>query len=494
MLNGSGKDNSLLDHGDGIWEDRELDGDISPAPLTPFTAALKADAHPALEGSASLRSTLFNTINGIIGAGVLALPYALHLDGAIVGAVLIVVVAALSERSAAMLLWASDATGQRLYAGIGRAVGGPWIGGLVDITVILQNFGLLTGYVVVCGDLLPEFIAFARGENDTGEGGIDWQYRAIVLSVLSAVVFLPLSSLKSLDALRFTTIVGLLCVLAFVLVSAVLGSMTISDPHSVPCDKTRGGFQLAPGSFMDFLQSAPLVFFSFVAHNTILLLYGELKRTRDPEAESKFDSKRSKMLFVVRVSLAVCAILYCISSLFSYAMFRGETAQDVFVDFGPTAFPWMAWIKLAYAIVIIFSFPIIAFALRRSLHNLLFGGTRESTTLYAVVESAVVIAGAALVGIFVPQVSTVFGLTGALTATNIMYIYPAGAFLVLYRRWSQQQERGGAGAGGLSEPPHGLWWWAVLVLAIGIFVFVGSTTGVIVGIINPVPASTCGAA
>ncbi|KAA0167780.1 hypothetical protein FNF31_00715 [Cafeteria roenbergensis] len=488
----------LLEVSDGLWE-REVDdeddygselGGVMHAADTPFTAAVKAEAHPVIEGNASLRSTLFNTINAIVGAGVLALPYALRLDGAVVGTLLILLVAGLSERSAAMLLWVSDATKQRLYAGIGGAVGGPILGKVVDMTVVLQNLGLLIGYVVVCGDLIPEFVAYSRGDTDAGEGTIDWQFRAIILAVLSAVVFLPLSSLKSLDALRFTTIVGLVCVLVFVASAIALGSMTAADPHTVPCDATRGEIRIWPTTFVGVLQSAPLMFFSFVAHNTILLLYGELKRQRDPERESKFPSKRDKMNFVVRVSLVVCALLYGLSSLFSYSMFRDVTSQDVFVDFGPRAFPFMAWVKMAYAIVIIFSFPIIAFALRRSLHNLIFGTGHVPTTMHAVVESAFVVAISALVGIFVPAVSTVFGLTGALTATNIMYIFPAGFFLVLHARHKAQKAEDPTSVS-LPEPPKGLWYWAVVVFCVGVFVFVGSTTGVILGMVSPAASSSC---
>ena len=484
----------LLGGADGaIWEAGEGSdelGAIHPAPTTPFTAAVKAEAHPVIEGNASLRSTLFNTINAIVGAGVLALPYALRLDGAVVGTLLILLVAGLSERSAAMLLWVSDATKQRLYAGIGGAVGGPILGKVVDVAVILQNLGLLIGYLVICGDLIPEFVAYSRGDTDAGEGTIDWQFRAIILAVLSAVVFLPLSSLKSLDALRFTTIVGLVCVLVFVASAIALGSMTAADPHTVPCDATRGEIRIWPTTFVGVLQSAPLMFFSFVAHNTILLLYGELKRQRDPERESKFPSKRDKMNFVVRIGLFVTAMLYGLSALFSYSMFRDVTSQDVFVDFGPRAFPFMAWVKMAYAIVIIFSFPIIAFALRRSLHNLIFGTGHVPTTMHAVVESAFVVAISALVGIFVPAVSTVFGLTGALTATNIMYIFPAGFFLVLHARHKAQKAEDPTSVS-LPEPPKGLWYWAVVVLAVGVFVFVGSTIGVILGMVNPAPASSC---
>jgi sodium-coupled neutral amino acid transporter 2 len=490
-----GGDEPLLDES-GIWEEAGEEGGLQNGVTrmdTPFTSALKAEAHPVVRGGeASLRSTIFNAINAIIGAGVLALPYSMRLDGALVGIVLVFIVAGLSERSAAMLLWASDATNERLYAGIGKAIGGRVLETIVDVTVILQNLGLLIGYVVVCGDLLPEFIAYASGHSDAGEGAVNWEYRGVVLALLAGLVFLPLSSLKSLDALRFTTLVGLVCVLVYVCVTIVLGSMAYQDTTLIPCGSTRGDVKLVPESFVDVLQSAPLIFFSFVAHNTMLLLYGEMKRQKDPERESRWPNKRSKMLFVIRVALGMCAVLYSISAGFSYTMFRDETAQDVFVDFGPKAFPFMAWIKLAYAVVIIFSFPIIAFALRRSLHNLLFGTSHQPTTFHAITESLGIVTLAALVGIFVPQISTVFGLTGALTATNVMYIFPASFFIVLYRRWHAQKEDPTA-VMSLPEPPKGLYPWAVLVLAVGIFVFLGSTTGVIIGIVNPTPAAVCAA-
>jgi solute carrier family 38 (sodium-coupled neutral amino acid transporter), member 6 len=470
----------------GPSEESTDDADFVAAE-SPFTVALKAHAHPVVtDGEASLRTTVLNAVNAIIGAGIIALPYAMYLDGGVLGIAMITAVALLSERSAAMLLWCADVTDMRLYSEIGAQVGGKWLGSLVDITVVLQNIGLNTGYAVVVGDLLPEFVAFARGQTDEGEGpqNPNWQGRAIILALTALIVFFPLSALPNLNALRFTTLVGLVFVVVLLVVCGVYAFMTLENPSTVPCSATRGEFQWAPQSFLGALQAAPLLFFAFVAHNTFLLLYGELKRKSRLERDSRWPTKFSKMMHAIRVSLAVCWLIYLLSALFGYSMFRAATAQDVFRDFGPRAFPFMAWMKLAYGVVVMLSYPIIAYALRRSLHNLVWGSTEPATTSRRITLAAAIVGVSTIVAIFVPQISTIFGLTGALTSSNIMYIFPSLFFLVISRRQ--------AAAGRGPPPPSSYTFWAWVSLLLGLFVFVGCSIGVIIGIANPRPDNSCG--
>jgi sodium-coupled neutral amino acid transporter 2 len=418
-------------------------------------------------GEASWRGTIFNAINGILGGGILALPFSLRLDGALLGTIMIMLVATLGERSLHMLLYCADHTGARLYAQIGTRLVGWKMGKLVDLTVLLQNFGLCTGYIVILGDLLPSIFS------DWGVGQIAHGIpnRTLLLILISGLIFFPLSSLPKLDFLKHTSMLAFLFVCVLVVTSVVLGADALNNPDDYPDSAiAHEPVNLGPASggdgFVNFLQSVPIVFFAFVVHNTALLLYGELRRRSKQDRASRWSQKRRKMLDGMRIALLMCVCLYSSQAVFGILLFRDTTLSDVLSNFSHSQFPWFMWIKLAYAMVIVFSFPLIAIALRQSVHNFAFP-TKEPNAKYRVAQALGIAFFTALVGILVPNPATVFGLTGSLTATNVMYCYPAGFFLILRLKHKKPQEFPGDIA------------LAVLILVVGAMVCIGSTAGIL---------------
>ncbi len=419
------------------------------------------------QGEASWRGTIFNAVNGILGGGILALPFSLRLDGALLGTIMIVVVATLGERSLHMLLYCADHTGARLYAQIGHRLVGWKMGKLVDLTVLLQNFGLCTGYIVILGDLLPSIF------HDWGVGQIasGISNRTLLLILVSGCVFFPLSSLPKLDFLKHTSLMAFVFVCVLVITSVILGADALNNPDDYPDSEiAHEPVNLGPASggdgFVNFLQSVPIVFFAFVVHNTALLLYGELRRRSKADRDSRWTQKRRKMLDGMRIALMICVCLYSFQAVFGILLFRDSTLSDVLKNFSHKQFPWFMWIKLAYSMVIVFSFPLIAIALRQSVHNFAFP-SKEPNAKYRVLQALGIAFFTALVGITVPNPATVFGLTGSLTATNVMYCYPAAFFLILRLKHKKPQEFPGDIAV------------ACLVLVVGALVCVGSTAGIL---------------
>jgi len=321
------------------------------------------DDTPVVFEDASLRATLFNVINSVLGAGALGLPYAAKLDGMALGAFLIVLIGGLSERTAYFLLHATEHTRARLYSQAGAAIYGATAGIVVDVTIIIQNLGLLCSYVVVIGDLIPSIIAaWAPGHDGKPYDGRfapgNKHGRVLIQIIIAAVLFLPLSSLANLDALKFTSVLAVLAVCATVIVVVIVSALAMHDPYWIPtADKVHSdpavnatdiGFDGAlgateispsyviragPDSFISFLESVPMVFTAYVAHNNILLLYTELRRRSSPERESKFASKKDKMMVAVRIGLATCCTLYLLVGCFGYNLFRDNTNSDVLSNF-----------------------------------------------------------------------------------------------------------------------------------------------------------------
>lgn len=416
--------------------------------------------------SASMRGTLFNAVNGILGGGVLAIPFALGQDGSLLGPTLIVLVALLGERSMIMLLACVDAVQARVYSDIGRALLGKKGGVVVDVIIMLQNAGLLIGYVVVLGGLLPPLLA----EIPVFHGVPS---RAWVMSILGALVFFPMTCLPKLDFLRHTSLFALLGVFALVLAITAVSISAMFNPGELPYQQEAlDRIQFWPHGddpLVSLLSSVPIIFFAFVAHNTCLLLYGELRRRARPAQASRWPLKRLKMIFTVRVALVLCSVLYVLCGIFGYIFFRSHTQQDVLASFPRSNKDWwLVTVKICFAGVILVSFPVIAFALRRSVHALFWGESKPSPLKVRAIQAFCIVLVCSVIGITVPNIQLVFGLTGSITATSVMYMMPATFYLLLRMKHGMPQEFKG-------DIPM-----AVLVLATGILVAIGSTTGLII--------------
>lgn len=102
--------------------------------------------------------TLFNLINTIVGAGLLALPLAVKSSGLVVGIILLVVVVGMSIYSLFLLLKASEITGQYSYKDVAVAAYGKWSGYLFEFFVFIMSFGVCTAYFVLIGEHKGVFI------------------------------------------------------------------------------------------------------------------------------------------------------------------------------------------------------------------------------------------------------------------------------------------------------------------------------------------------
>ena len=132
----------------------------------------------------------------------------------------------------------------------------------------------------------------------------------------------------------------------------------------------------------------PVVFFAFVAHHNLPPLYRELRfvpdsrgsdnatsshpsynatlpcaRTTTPGSTNgsnrKWKRKRDKMMAAVRVSLAGCALVYTCTALAGYQLFRSWIDADVLQNFRAAQYPFIPFVKAAYCLVLLFSFPVM---------------------------------------------------------------------------------------------------------------------------------------
>jgi amino acid permease len=153
-------------------------------------------------------------------------------------------------------------------------------GVLVDLVVSLNNFGVLTSYVVILGDLIPQFMSFI-------EAPTLLQSRITLILLCTVFILMPLSSLRKMGLLRWASLGCLLAIAVFVVVLLCMGAGWIHVTHATDKPAT-----LFSSNFVNIVKEFPVMIFAYNCNMNVPILYGELRRQSLHERSSRFNSKR----------------------------------------------------------------------------------------------------------------------------------------------------------------------------------------------------------
>ena len=368
-----------------------------------------------------------NVANNLIGSGILSLPFALSQTSVGAGSLLMVAVAALSTYTMQLQCRSCDRCGTFDYRRVAEEALGRACGTGVELVMALYTLGTCMSYSVLVGDFFTRIVEFACSGGDGGGGpGASplpptcsfFESRPNAVFVLGAAVLLPVSSLRELSALRYTSLVALVTVLYTVGVVVYKYLFTWSGGHLVLKPHTAPDVRWwAPAEGGVFVSLA-LMGVAFNCHYNIPRYYRELgPRQRHRMAPS----------FTCGVGIALS--LYLIIAAGGYLTFGGKTLPDVLSDYG-TDDLLATLARGALGVTLLFSYPLVFNKLRFSVHSLLFPGRDvdlRAVVAYALVLNPLVFA----VGAYVTDLSVVLSFNGALNGTLICYIIPSALYLRL---------------------------------------------------------------
>uniref|UniRef100_A0A4W4DWC3 Amino acid transporter transmembrane domain-containing protein n=1 Tax=Electrophorus electricus TaxID=8005 RepID=A0A4W4DWC3_ELEEL len=306
--------------------------------------------HP---GHASFGMSVFNLSNAIMGSGILGLSFAMANTGIVLFLVLLLGVSILSLYSIHLLLVTAKEGGSLIYEKLGERAFG-WPGKITAFgSIILQNIGAMSSYLFIVKYELPEVIRTFLGlEENSGEWYLNGNYLVVFVSV---GIILPLSLLKNLGYLGYTSGFSLSCMVFFVGVV------------SVP-----------------------------------LCVVNELK-----------DRSQKKMQNVSNLSILAMVIMYMLSALFGYLTFYDNVEAELLHTFIKVyKFDTMLlMVRLAVLTSVTLTVPIVLFPIRSSITTLLFAG-REFSWFRHILIAAAILAFNNLLVIFVPTIRDIFGFIG----------------------------------------------------------------------------------
>ncbi|KAJ8773264.1 hypothetical protein K2173_028441 [Erythroxylum novogranatense] len=402
---------------------RKLRRSIAKSPLIPQKSFEYHNVETGFDG-ASFSGAVFNLSTTIVGAGIMALPATVNQLGLIPGLVMIIFGAMLTESSIDLILRFGRASKSTTYSGIvADAFGGP-SRTLLQICIVVNNFGMLVVYMIIVGDVLAG--TWSNGVHHTGVFG-EWfgqnrlTTRFSVLLLTTLLVVGPLISFKRVDSLRYTSALSVALAVVFVAITAGIAIVKIIEGSiGMPPLMPRLTDQ---ASFWKLFTTVPIIVTAYICHHNVHPIESELKDA-------------TQMKSIVRTSLTLCSSVYVATSFFGVLLFGDQTLDDVLGNFdGDLGIPYSSilndLVRVSYGVHLMLVFPIVFFSLRLNLGGLLFPYSLPiayDNRRFFLVTAALM--GSIFVGaIFVPNIWDAFQFTGATAAVSVGFIFPAAVAL-----------------------------------------------------------------
>ncbi len=379
------------------------------------------------EGTSSFSASVFNLTNNVAGAGMLILSSS-KASGATGWVPSICICCALALASACtfnMIGRSCQISGERTFKGLWSQAFSSETAHIVDIVIFLNCFLGSTLYIGLLGDIfsallrqtmLPDFITSRMG----------------MICFIVVTVLFPLSLIRKLSALSFTSILGVGAVLytsTSMVVRAFDGSYNV-DP-SKPIGKfisdntTIIKQPYFEGSTMwNFdLHSLALVSnfsLAFIAHYNAPSYYHEMKR-QSPHSFSR----------MVTTAYIILAGIYATTMSAGYATFGDACEGNILLNYHPNdTLALLA--RLATGLSVTFGFPLVSNGAREGLKNATaaygyYAISKKKNNVYLVL---MIIVASSLLAVVVEDIKVIAGFSGAFLGSFLVYICPA----ILYFR------------------------------------------------------------
>ncbi|XP_075782474.1 solute carrier family 38 member 6 isoform X2 [Pelodiscus sinensis] len=395
---------------------RQPDGEQEEAAplLPPAPPGSRAPNHAS--SGVSFGFSVFNLMNAIMGSGILGLSYAMANTGIIGFSILLLIVASLASYSVFLLLSLCIQTAVTSYEDLGLFAFGSPGKVLVASTIIIQNIGAMSSYLLIVKSELPGAIAGFISGNDSGSWYLDGR---VLLLITSVCIVFPLALLPKIGFLGYTSSLSFFFMVYFALV--------ISN-STQECKAKLFHFS------KESAYAIPTMAFSFLCHTSVLPIYCELQ-----------SPSKSRMQNVTNTGIGLSFLIYFVSALFGYLTFYDKVDSELlqgYTRYLPHDIIIMT-VRLGMLFAVILTVPLIHFPARKAVMMLFFSHLPTSWICHILVTlalNAIIV----LFALYVPDIRNVFGLVGSTTSTCLLFVYPGLFYLKLSREDFVSRQKLGA--------------------------------------------------
>ncbi|XP_036062120.1 probable sodium-coupled neutral amino acid transporter 6 isoform X2 [Onychomys torridus] len=370
-----------------------------------WSPLLSNEPHRQQSPGVSFGFSVFNVMNAIMGSGILGLAYVMANTGILGFSFLLLLVSSLASYSVHLLLCMCIQTAVTSYEDLGLFAFGLTGKVVVAGTIIIQNIGAMSSYLLIIKTELPAAISEFLPGDHSGSWYLDGQTLLLIICV--GIVF-PLSLLPKIGFLGYTSSLSFFFMVFFALV--------ISDAAD-DCKPKLFHFS------KESVYAIPTMAFSFLCHTSILPIYCELQ-----------SPSKKRMQNVTNTAIALSFLVYFVSALFGYLTFYDKVESELLQGYSkylPHDVVVMA-VKLCILFAVLLTVPLIHFPARKALMMLLFSNFPFSWIRHSLTTLALNIV-IVLLAIYVPDIRNVFGVVGASTSTCLIFVFPGLFYLKLSR-------------------------------------------------------------
>ena len=300
-------------------------------------------------GKASFFSTLVNMLNTTLGTAILS--YArVYANAGIVWATIILTFCALLDFGTSYFMFLnSQAVGEPASMNKMAMALSPVAAVLLDICVILNCIGANVGFTIVSTDNL--FAVF---------GGARWIW-VLTFHALTA----PLCYLRTLDSLRFTSLISLMLV-GYIVVCVALFCAGIADPCPVNLHTNAtsssslldvcpaGSTAALPPEPMGVLRVLPTTTLSFAAEYAVPYYYNEMAQPTP-----------GRMAGVIGLGHFLVWAIYLVVGLLGYLTFGSKTPSNILNAY-PTNSQVANVARIGLALALVTSYPLVNLGVREA--------------------------------------------------------------------------------------------------------------------------------
>ncbi|BFZ65387.1 hypothetical protein YB2330_006553 [Saitoella coloradoensis] len=381
------------------------------------------------EGTASIWSSYINLANTILGAGILAMPHALSSTGLALGCCAIVFAGCTS--SLGLYLLSRCATrlepGQASFFALAKRTY-PSAAPIFDTAIAIKCFGVAVSYMIIIGDLMPQVIASLISTPSPF-----LLERGFWISA-SLLVIIPVSFLRRLDSLKYTSIVALFAV-AYLVLTVVY--------HYIRGDtlEQRGPIKYWEWSGPRALLSAlPVFVFANTCHQNIFSIINELALPTQRRVNT-----------TIALSIGTSTSLYLLVGITGYLSYGDNVAGNIISMYSGGL--GLTFGRLAIVVLFLFSYALQAHPCRASLDKVITSlrsppssvmesprsarsmtvTTQMSDAMFSGLTAGIVICSY-VVAMLVTSLERVLAYVGATGSTTISFILPGLFYWAISRK------------------------------------------------------------
>lgn len=393
------------------------------------------------EHKSTIIGAVSNIVNVIAGAGIVGIPFALRESGLVAGIILILLCAAITEKTLRLLIETAKHIDVSSYEILMEASFGRPGFIFISCSMFLIAYGSTIAYLLVIKDTLP----ILCGVNPDDEFLRRW-----VLVVSSLFIILPLSTQRDMADLSKTSQVSVVFTCLIVLIITTFSPTTESLSLAQQTDNIQKNNNFLTGAIEIFAKSIVrpstifiglgVLSFVFVPHHASFIIAGSLDRPN-----------RERWSKVTHISLSLCAFLAIVCGVAGYLGFLDTTEGNVlnnFINMAQDKEDHATEIAVNVArtllcISMFFVYPMDLFVARHILVVFLFKGRiahegDDHAVLARWDRRICLTTGLYLItlipALFLNDLGPVLALTGAIAGSSLSSIGPGLAYLAVHGR------------------------------------------------------------